>query len=896
MESFLSKVVSEILKRQDDLRNVVLVVPSERAGVFLREELNQRNLKATFFPEVISIQNYTQRLSGIILADYIKLLFDFYTIYQQNIPVKEQESFETFSQWATVALNDFNEIDSHLVPAKAIFSNLFDVRRLQLWFKDKTPSKLAKNHLAFFKNLYFLYQKFSEHLDREKVGYQGFIYKKAIENLPKFIKTTTTHTAFIGFNALNKAEEVLFQELLLHQKASIFWDANSKWLETQNEAGYFLRKYQKTWKYYEKNPFLYIENELSEPKFHIIGTAKNVGQVKYVGELLSKQKNTEKTAWILADENLLPIALQSIPKNIDQLNITMGYPLKEVPLSHLFHAIFKLHLSVQNKKSRQFYYKNVIDILHHPYLNKISPNSLKIANSILKDSELFVSKLYLENKGFRLSELFSTYDTSDKLLDICLKIINELIEQTESIEREYAYRFGQIFHQLKKLNEKYGYLKDIKMLFTFYNQILYNEKVSFRGEPLSGLQLMGMLETRAIDFSTVIITSVNERILPKGKSENSFIPFDIKKHFKMPTYQEKDAIFSYHFQRLLQRAREVYLVYNTETDNYGSGEKSRFLTRLLFENKNIIPQTVGIKNNVSHRKPLQIEKTPELQNRLRTIFEKEGISASALASYIYNPLTFYEQRALGIPKHIEIEETMATNTMGSVIHAVLENLYKPFEGQFLQEIDYQKMEKQVLPLLEKYVEKYFPNRNVLLGKNKLIFEVTHHYILRFLAKERQLLQNNRLKIIATEKEIETHLNIEGIDFPIKIRGIIDRVDELNGTLRIIDYKTGKVLQGDLNVPDFDAIIPKQKIKAMQVLLYTYLYAQKVAVNQVEAGIFSFKNLSSGLLRINFGSGKSKEHCITLENMEEFMNIIKELISEILNPKMPFMENLNDPFS
>ncbi|MBS9766252.1 MAG: PD-(D/E)XK nuclease family protein [Flavobacteriaceae bacterium] len=892
MKSFLSKVVTRVLEEQKDLKNVVLVVPSERACVFLRDELNQRSLKASFFPEVVSIQKYIQDLSGIIPADYIKLVFDFYKIYQQNIPQKQQESFETFSQWATIALNDFNEIDSHLVPAESIFGNLFDVKRLQQWFKDKPPSNLAKNHLAFFKHLYLLYQKFTEYLEQQGVSYQGFIYKKAIENLPDFIKTTETHTVFIGFNALNKAEEVLFQELLLHKKANVFWDANKKWLETQNEAGYFLRNYKKNWNYYQKNPFLYIENELSEPKIHIVGTAKNIGQAKFVGELLSEREHSQKTAWVLADENVLPIALQSIPENVEQLNITMGYPLREVPLSHLFYAIFKLHLS----NATNFYYKNVIEILRHPYLSKIAPNSPKIANKIIKDNELFISQQYLENNNFPFSSLFLPCKNGTKLIERCLEIIQKLLEKTESVEREFVYRFEQIFNQLQFLNEEYGYLNEVKTLFVFYQQILHNEKISFKGEPLSGLQLMGMLETRAIDFSTVIITSVNEGVLPKGKTDNSFIPFDIKKHFDMPTYQEKDAIFSYHFQRLLQRAKEVYLVYNTETDSYGSGEKSRFLTRILFENKNIVPYTVGIKNKMNERKPLCVEKTPELQERLRTIFEKEGISASALASYIYNPMTFYEQRVMRIKEQTEIEEIIASNTMGSVIHGVLEDLYKPFEGRFLQESHLKEMEKQIAPLLEKYVEKYFPNRSVLLGKNKLIFEVTQHYIERFLKQEKQVLQKSKLKIIATEKKIETILKIEGVDFPIKIQGIIDRVDQLNDTLRIIDYKTGKVLQSDLNISDFETVISQEKIKAMQILLYAYLYSEENSINEMETGIFSFKNLSAGLLRIGTGRGRAKQYGVTSENIAEFMESIKGIITEILNPDIPFVENLDDPFS
>lgn len=641
MASFLSQVVSQTLQQHPHFLQLTFVVPSQRACVFLKDEIVKQNTKTTFLPAIVSIEEFIQELAKMEMADTVRLLFEFYDVYKNTIPKENVESFDDFLQWATIALQDFNEIDSHLVNSKALFSTLYDIKRLKSWFKEQPPSAMAVNHLKLFENLHLLYQKFNERLTQQKVGYQGFVYKKAVENLSSFIKNTKNHTVFVGFNALNTSEEYIFQELLLHKKASVYWDAPKSLLATKNEAGNFLRKHKSTWKYYQKHPFLLTEEKKSTPQnIQTIGIAKNVGQAKYVGELLAKKSNFRDTAWVLADENMLPIALQSIPKNVESINITMGYPLKDVPLAYLFQGFFKMHLYKQNEKSDTFYYKNVLELLQHPYLYKIEEKCLKIASKIKQENQLFVSYDYLKKAGLQWASLFSDFKNTEAVIEQLLQVLDALKDKTEGLEKEFVYRFINVFNQLKTLHKKYQHIKNTKTLAVLYDQLLRSEKLSFRGEPLEGLQLMGMLETRTLDFSTVIVSSVNEGVLPVGKSESSFIPYDVKRHFNLPTYQEKDAIFSYHFQRLLQRANEVYLLYNTETDGYGSGEKSRFLTRMLIENPLLKSEAVDTLVEEKKDEILSVQKTPEVLERLQEIFEKEGISPSALSNYIYCPITF----------------------------------------------------------------------------------------------------------------------------------------------------------------------------------------------------------------------------------------------------------------
>lgn len=913
MNSFISNVVEDVFSKEKGFSNLTFVLPSQRACVFLKEQIFKKIPVSTFLPKIISIENYIQELADISLIDTTQLLFEFYSVYKVNLPKENIEPFEDFSQWASIILHDFNEIDSYLVNSEDFFTNLRDIKRLNKWFQKKKPSQLAINYLQFFEYLHVLYKALYEKLKSNKFGYQGLIYREAKNNLEFYINSNRNHrVVFVGFNALNKAEEFIFQELLNNSIALVYWDANESYFSNSNEAGVFLRKYKREWVYYQKNPFFWVNaNSLHEKNIEIIGTPKNITQIKYAGELLSGFSDFNKTALVLADENLLSLALNSLPNNVNKINITMGYPLKDIPLAGLFEKLFKMHLN-QLKFNRptkhQFYYKDVLNLLKDPYLNKFQGGLLQtICNKINNQNTIFLSvetlKDYIPAKEIeKLSLFFSLFNFSQDMNAVirqCSELIEEIKYQAVGIEKEYIFRFYKVFQQLETLNKKYHHIADLKTLKLFYNQILRNEKLSFQGEPLQGLQLMGMLETRALDFETVIITSLNEGILPGSKNERSFIPFDVKKHFELPTYQEKDAIFSYHFQRLLQRSKNIFLIYNTETDGYGAGEKSRFLTQLEINYPNIKKTIVSPEIHQSNFFEITIEKTPEVLQKLKKVF-KEGISPSALATYIYNPVSFYEQKVLGIKEEIEVEETIAMNTMGSVIHDVLEELYTPFINKYLSEKDIIEMQKRNNTILSKCFEKHYLKGNVQTGKNKLIFEVSKNHINRFLKQELQLLnQNKQIKIIALEEKLTTEIIIDGIDFPIKLKGIVDRIDELDGITRIIDYKTGKVEAKQLRLADFSVINEDYKYtKAMQVMIYSCLFAREKMNNfskPIEAGIISFKNLNAGFLKMNFSENRNLDNMVTEERLNDFMYEIKNLIKEILNPKNPFVQNKNLPF-
>ena len=911
MQSFISETLDSILKTTKSFENVVFILPSQRAKVFLKQTLKDK-ISVGFLPEALNIEQFVQQVSGIEKADSIQLLFHFYTIYK-NLE-KDPDSFDTFSSWAFTVLQDFNEIDQHLVDTKEIFVYIRDIERLKKWSVSGTftETEFMKDHYSFLEKLNNFYPPLYQFLLEKKIGYQGLMYREACSNIEGYIEENIHKKFFfIGFNALNKAEEFLFQKVLETNKSDIYWDLDEVFFNTNHQAGTFIRKYKKEWKYYEKNPLKTLSNSFSGPKnIQIIGASKNTTQIKYAGEILENFTDFKNTALILADETLLPITLNSLPKNINAINITMGYPLKDIPTTSLLFSIFQLFVSqekLQKTIVNEFYHKDVVRFLKHQSVYKLlsDENSALVDNfteEIGKENLIFISKAQIESilidttasVKSGISAIFNSYTTINEFLDRILNLIALLKEDVTTLEKEYLFRFYTAFTQLKTLQTEYEYFTDLKTLSLFFKQLISSETLSFQGEPLRGLQLMGMLETRVLDFENIILTSTNEGILPASSQQNSFIPFDVKIEFGLPTFKEKDAIFSYHFFRLLQRAKNVFILYNTEHDDFGSGEKSRFVTQLEMMRDDIIYKNISPKVIPSKTALKEIPKNEVTFERLKEL-AKKGISPSALTNYLYNPVSFYKQKILKIKEFDDVEETVAFNTLGTVVHEALDELYTPFVGRFLSEENVSKMEKEANNLVIKHFKIQFKNGDISTGKNRLIFEVANRFVSNFLSKEKALLKDkkNKLKIIATEENLSAEITIEGIDFPVKLHGQVDRVDELNGVLRIIDYKTGMVSSTNLRVPEFKNLRDEKHLKAIQVLLYAYLFTKSKNYNfnqPLEAGIYSFKNLNSGFLPIDFALPRKKpETNITAEKLEEFITELKIYIKEIYNLEIDFIE-------
>lgn len=915
MIPFIKTVLLDLKSKKLNLEDLYFILPSKRAGVFLKHHLSTLLDQPIFSPQIQSIEEFVEELSGLQTLPNTDLMFRFYETYRHLTKAEDQEPFESFTKWAQILLQDFNEIDRYLIPQEHIFDYLNAIKELNHWSLETNQTDLIKNHLKFWKHLKNYYSTFTEHLLQSKQGYQGLIYREAVENLEPYIENCNNKThVFLGFNALNTAESQIIQGLLKSDLAHIFWDIDKAFIDDPiHDAGWFTRQHRKKWNYFKTQPFNWVTSYYKEFKnIKTIGIPKLVGQAKYIGKILEEitqeGTNLSNIAVVLGEEQLLLPVLNSIPKSITKLNVTMGLPLIYVPLASLFEQLFVLH----KNNPKQYYYKDVIGLLSHPSIYPLfetqSNNvSSEIVAHIQKNNIVYITLIELKQLSNSHNELIELLFQSWKNKpEIALKHGSDLIfkmksnfdsdKNKHSLELEYLYRFNTLFNQLSELNTSYKYLDSIAALQTIYKELLSSETLDFKGEPLEGLQIMGMLESRVLDFETVIISSVNEGVLPSGKTNNSFIPFDVKIENSLPTFKEKDAVYTYHFYRLLQRAKNVYILYNTEIDALKGGEKSRFLTQLEIEGIHNIQNTIVSPDvPLIEHKLAQITKTPSVIKQLKKLSSK-GYSPSSLTNYIRNPMDFYYEKILGITEFEDVEENIAANTLGSVIHNSLEDFYKPLEGSLLTLEHLKGFKSQIKNMVTKHFEALYNKGGFSKGKNLIIFEIAQRYISNFINLEIESLKNgNEIKILSIEADEGIDIKIEGLDFPIKLKGKVDRIDSFNGTTRVIDYKSGKVEQGKVEIVDWEDLTTdyNKYSKSFQILCYAYMMRQQNRIElPIEAGIISFKNLNEGFLK--FGKkasshARTKDQLITDETLDNFEIELKKLISEICNPNIDFIE-------
>ncbi|XCF06393.1 PD-(D/E)XK nuclease family protein [Tamlana crocina] len=915
MTTFIFDVLKDLKNSTQSFSELTFIVPSKRAGLFLKHQLPQVLNQTIFSPEIISIEEFVGQLSQLKTISNTELLFEFYNSYSQLTKPQKRDSFDTFTKWAQILLQDFNEIDRYLIPQEKIFNYLSAIQDLNHWSLEVNKTDFVKNYLSFWKKLHNYYDHFHEALLTKGLGYQGLVYREAVENLEPYIQNNSKKQhIFLGFNALNTSESTIIQELLQNEMAKVYWDIDAEFFNNKNhDAGLFTRQHKNNWKHFKTHPFNWVTKHYSEEKnISVFGIPKNIGQAKYIGSILKKLQGNnpslQNTAVVLGDENLLVPVLNSIPPNVDALNITMGFPLKSIPLATLFESLFLLH----KHSPTTFYYKDVVKIISHQFIKPLffvenTDYSSVITETIDQNNLVYLKKEKLNEitpKGENIIDLlFSNWGTSvENTLENCtnlILLIKQHLDKNKTanlLALEYLYRFSTLFKEISKLNSEHPYIDNVSTLHGIYKELLSSETLDFQGEPLQGLQIMGMLESRVLDFETVIISSVNEGILPSGKTQNSFIPFDVKLENQLPTYKEKDAVYTYHFYRLLQRAKNIYILYNTEADVLTGGEKSRFITQLELEGKHQINHKILAPNVPVIPAELQcIKKTPDLQKKLIALSGK-GFSPSSLTNYVRNPIDFYYQSILKIRENNDVEETVAANTLGTVVHNTLEDFYKPLTGTFLTI----EIINQLKTNIEERVTYHFKNEykqgDISTGKNLIIFEIAKRYVSNFLKLEMQALKaGNEIKILAIEADNEIEIHIPELDFPIKLKGKVDRVDECNGMIRIIDYKTGKVEQNQVEIVDWQDITTdyKKYSKSFQVLCYAYMMqASQNLKFPIEAGIISFKNLSSGFLKFaqkESSSSRKKDSLITQNTLLDFEAELKKLIIEICSPNIDFVE-------
>jgi hypothetical protein len=920
--SFLDKIAQVLIENYSSkLSDTIVVLPNKRAKIFLIEALKKQVQENVFSPQIISIEDFVQDISGVRSIDPIEMLFEFYEVYLLQTEKAQQQSFELFANWGKTLLQDFNEIDRYLLDPLYVLSYLKDIEDIKKWgIEVENKTQLLENYIDFWKLLPNYYQSLYNHLFEKGIGYQGLIYREAVNNLNQFSNSVPEKQfVFAGFNALNAAEEKIIQHLIALDQAKIYWDSDQTFLnDPYHDAGLFVRRFKKNWKHYKSNPFEWIVDDFSQSKnIQIIGTPKTVGQAKISGsiiegiikETLSKESkiSLDKVAVVLGDENMLVPLLYSLPSSVGALNITMGYSSKNNPAQILIAKLFKMHTNAlsRNATNYVFYYKDVLDILTHPLVEPYA-NAHALVKTINKNNYTFITHNKVVALNSEPSDLFlllfqkwekdsvAVLEVISKLLQI-IKLNLSIDSEEEKIAKAFVFSIFKVINKLINYYSKHSHIDKIDTLFAVYKQIIDLAEVSFEGEPLNGLQIMGVLESRVLDFDTVIVTSMNEGKFPAGKSMNSFIPYDVKRELGLPTYKEKDAIYTYHFYHLLQRAKNIYLLYNTESEGLDAGEKSRFITQLEVEkqaNHNLTHQLYNPFLPETAYRPMVIPKSESVMLRLKEI-ASIGFSPSALTSYIRNPIQFYFQKILRIREVEEVEENIALNTLGTIIHETLRVLYEPFIGKFISEFEIQNCFKKIDFEVLNQFKVVYKEGEIKKGRNLLAFEVAKRNVFNFLKVELECIKNgDAIKILALEETFQRELTHPSLPYPVLIKGNVDRIEERNGVIRIIDYKTGKVEKASVTLKAWKGLTDDIKNdKIIQVLAYAYMYEEKANGKPIEAGIISFKNLKSGFLPFNFKEGKDGNTIIDNDIMSNYLDQIVLLLKEIVDVTLPFEEKI-----
>lgn len=813
--------------------------------------------------------------------------------------------------WAKTLLYDFKDIDGYLINPDKLFLYLKEVKALERWdLEAKNKTELINKQLIFWEKLPAIYKGFYDYLTESKKGHSGLIQRECTIKLNTFLKNNNQYFVFGGFNALNNAEQNIFQTILNEKKGEVLWDIDDYFLNDDvHLAAYFINHFKSNWFFYKNNPIQEVFNNYQTSKnIYIYKTIKTIGQAKLIGHIIDcNDFNLNQTAIVLPDETLLLPLLNHLPEKIEALNITMGYPATNNPIQFLIHDIFVLHNKAKLTKNNQslFYFRHVIAVLQNPFLVEII-ETRDVINYIKAFNINYISfdkikKIAKTNPNNLLDIIFGfSFKDNQSFLDNLLTII-KIIKQykdkitTSQSKIDLAFVFGlyQIINQLKLYLSKYTIENDCRLLFDLYQDQVSQAQVSFEGQPLEGLQIMGMLESRMLDFETLIIPSCNEGILPPKPRQQSIVPFDIKKEEGMPTQLEQDALITYHFYRLISRAKHIYLIYDgDEGQGLSSGERSRFIEQIVFDalpNHQIVEKSFVPDIQL---KPIQskILKTDEVNELLKNFAEK-GFSASSFSNYLRNPKVFFVNNLLRVNDSDEVEEDIALNTLGTIIHITLEKLYRPFVGQKLNESILNNLISTFENELKHHFQEIFKEGDITKGKNLIAYEISKKQIKQFLLKELEAIINGEeIVLLALEQNYKIKIEDDRFPYPVYLKGNLDRVERRNGVLCVIDYKTGKVTQADLNLNEAkkDHIFDLKTEKIMQLLCYSLLLEAEYEDENIQAGIISFRHLNAYAMMLTEKSGRTIiTDKITTELKETFKEQLKDMIWEIVNPDTNF---------
>ena len=923
---FLSNIAQNLISSYGKaLSDLIIVLPSRRSSLYLSEKISEKINQPIWLPRNYTIDDFVFEVNKLHKISNLELFFEFYKIYSEIL--KKPHDLEKVSRWSQMLLEDFDEIDKSLVNPKDVFNYLSDVKRIEKWYLDlDSSSHDFDNYLEFYSSLNSIYDTLIKKILDKDMAYAGLAQRLTAQN-PKIVvswlkELNKNKIIFIGLDALTLAQEKVVDYLLKNNLAEIHWDLDKYFIENKiQESGKFYRRYQKKW----PSIFSSISNDFMSLKknINIIGATKNVNQVKILANLLVKNVNKyeslKNVAVILPDENMLLPVLESIPKQISSINVTMGFQLKKHPVISLFSDILnlltnsRLITSEGAVVSQNYLCSDIIKLINNPYYQKVSSPNKKKLEQILKkiNQESYnyipvetIKKIFPKEDNEILMEfILVKHNSKNNIAQLFKKLLNRLLHlenfntELEIFLEECLYSLQEYLDLLISFLHDIEFKIDIKLFAKFFNQIINSIKVSFAGEPLKGLQIMGLLESRTIDFDYVFILSANENTLPPNTYSNSFIPFDVKTKFKMRTSLDFDAINSNNFFNLIKRAKESFIIYDSDFSSYSSSESSRYINQLIYEIKPIVNREVKI-NQTKYINKFNLDNIWNNSN----VFKKDnfiisklndllkvGISASSINLFNKNPKQFYYEKILNVSEPDVLISSIDPPIMGSITHRSLELLYEPFLNVPLSKSNMDSM----LNKLNDTIIKSFCEQgiyNFSKGKNLLAFNAIKVVVENFIKYEKRLISSgNTIVVLHVEKNLSFNFNLnDGSNKKVKLNGNIDRIDIFNGQHRVIDYKTGVVKSNELISKNLSDIVEKPKL--LQLLLYSFLYSS-TGLNQnrgLVAGIINLRATNFNIQNANvYGSKLIEKNAINcfIDEMRKIILKMYDLNEDFENSEL-----------
>lgn len=926
MQTFLSLVVDYVLKKTNNSpQDYTYIFPNQRSKVFFYNELTKKTASPIFAPEAYTISLLFQNISDLQPADTVFLIIELFKIYQQELG--QNEGIDDFYFWGETLLNDFNDIDNQLANADAIFKNITELEKIDFAFNDIDPkdkqiierfwhttlkanSQQQQLFIKHCEKLPQIYQYFKKHLKSLGFGYEGMINRVAVDKIDEFVAQTKP-ICFVGLNALTMCEEKLLKKCQENDKALFFWDIDKYYIDDKNqEAGHYLRNNIKHFPFPKDAQELFISdfsNSEIKPEINIISTSGNISQTGALNSIMPATKNKtdnktnspNQTCIVLSDESLLLPVLSSLPENVSPINVTMGLPVVSHPLVAFVNLFLNMQSNiVDNKNMLSFTATDVEALLNHQYIKQsYAKEAQSCISDIQKNKYIYIPYTKLHGYNGFFDKLFLPYSSSKSLLSFLLEFIHfaykNKAEKQDTLlpDSEILYTIYLQLQRIETIIEETDVAINKNTLSLLLKQVFKRTKVPFVGEPLQGVQLLGILETRCIDFENVVILSANEGTMPPGTSEGSFIPYALRKAHHLPTYEARDALYAYYFYRLIQRAKNVTIIYNTDSVNGQSGEMSRFIYQLQYEsNLPVVFKTYGNKVNLNFEKNIEIYHNDKIKSVLNDYLNKNRkLSPSALNTFLHCKFKFYLQYVLKVKEPDLQSVAINQSDFGLLFHAAAYKLYEPIVNQkagVLNKNDYAQLLKTIPEVIDYAFVKNFGKSSSNIqeeGELVLIKEVLKQYLQRLLYIDTQ---SAPFTIKYIEKQLEEpyydiSFNVDNTHKSIRIDGIIDRVDIKNNCVLIKDYKTGAV---DIKVNSLEKLFsrnePKRNSNAFQILLYTLRYIQFDSTIKVTPQLIGLRNLY-----INFQPDLIIEKKTILEYPEiltEFEALLKETLTDMFS--------------